>query len=107
MSHKIGFIGLGTMGMPVAKNILKKFGKLLVFDLIQEKKEELRKAGADAASDNIQIAKHCNVIFLSLLMPAIVEDVVARGGRAFETRTPWSVHHRHKHDSLWIERQTL
>jgi 3-hydroxyisobutyrate dehydrogenase-like beta-hydroxyacid dehydrogenase len=33
--------------------------------------------GADVASDNIQIAKHCDVIFLSLPMPAIVEDVVA------------------------------
>lgn len=77
MFQKIGFVGLGTMGMPMAKNILKKDGHLLVSDLVGEKKEEMQKLGADVAQDNVQVAKECDLIFISLLMPHIVEQVVA------------------------------
>jgi len=77
MFQKVGFIGLGTMGMPMAKNILKKDGKLLVSDLVAEKKEEMRALGAEIARDNVQVAQECDLIFISLLMPHIVEHVVA------------------------------
>ena len=77
MPDKIGFIGLGTMGMPMAKNILKKNGYLLASVLNAEKKKKIQEAGADVALDNCQVAKQCDVIFLSLLMPGIVEMVVA------------------------------
>jgi len=73
---KIGFIGLGTMGMPMAKNILKAGQPMMVFDLVEEKTDYMKALGAEVAVDNAQLAKECDIIFLSLLMPEIVESVV-------------------------------
>jgi 3-hydroxyisobutyrate dehydrogenase-like beta-hydroxyacid dehydrogenase len=65
------------MGMPMAKNILKKHGQLLVSDLAAEKTEEMKRLGADVAVDNAQVGRECDLIFVSLLMPGTVEMVVA------------------------------
>lgn len=77
MSAKIGFIGLGTMGMPMAKNLLKLGHPMMVFDLVKEKTDEMKNLGAIVAENNAQIAEECDVIFVSLLMPKIVQTVIA------------------------------
>jgi 2-hydroxy-3-oxopropionate reductase len=46
---KIGFIGLGIMGKPMAKNLLKAGHELVVFDLNKENVENVTAAGAQAA----------------------------------------------------------
>ena len=43
---KIGFIGLGVMGRPMAKNLIKAGHKLLVFDRVDAAVEELAALGA-------------------------------------------------------------
>jgi 3-hydroxyisobutyrate dehydrogenase-like beta-hydroxyacid dehydrogenase len=88
VSKKVGFIGLGTMGMPMAKNLLKKYGYLLVSDLVAEKTAALQKEGAEIAKDNIQVAEQSDIIFVSLLMPKIVETVVAGEDGLFEHGKP-------------------
>lgn len=77
MAKKVGFIGLGHMGNGMSKNVLKAAGSLLVSDLSDEAKELLRKEGADVAENNAQVAKECDVIFLSLPAPQHVRAVVA------------------------------
>lgn len=72
---KVGFIGLGTMGLPMAKNVLKVNGQLLVSDLMEAPKAEIKALGADVASDNEQVAGECDVIFLSLPTVKAVETV--------------------------------
>jgi len=42
---KIGFIGLGIMGRPMAKNLLKAGKDLIVFDVVKEASEEIAAAG--------------------------------------------------------------
>ncbi|MBR0164951.1 MAG: NAD(P)-dependent oxidoreductase [Lachnospiraceae bacterium] len=74
---QVGFIGLGTMGMPMAKNILKENGSLYASDLVEEKKEEIRALGATIAS-NEEIAKTCDVVFIS--MPTVKADEIVVSG---------------------------
>ena len=72
----VGFIGLGTMGLPMAKNILKKNGSLVVADLVDTPKMEMKALGAEVAADNVEAAKKCDILFLSLPTVKAVEAVV-------------------------------
>ena len=58
---KIGFIGLGVMGRPMAKNLIKAGYELLVYDRVEAAVEELVQAGATAAEPR-QIAECCSTI---------------------------------------------
>lgn len=62
---KIGFIGLGIMGKPMSKNLLKAGYELLVSDLNQDSVAEVVSAGAVAA-DNVTIAKEAEVVITML-----------------------------------------
>ena len=62
---KIGFIGLGIMGKPMAKNLLKAGVELLVCDLNKEAVKEVTAEGAEAGS-YAQIGEQCEIIFLIL-----------------------------------------
>lgn len=59
---KIGFIGLGIMGKPMARNLLKAGHELVVFDVIEENVKILVEAGAFAASSSKEVAEQCKVI---------------------------------------------
>ena len=74
---KVGFIGLGIMGRPMAKNLLKAGIDLTVFDLNQKAVDDLKAAGAKAASP-AEIGRDCDVIFLSLPNGAISHDTLFR-----------------------------
>ena len=45
--EKIGFIGLGIMGKPMAKNLLAAGKSLIVYDVVPQAVEELTAAGAE------------------------------------------------------------
>ena len=62
---KIGFIGLGIMGKPMSKNLLKAGYELLVSDLNADSVAEVVAAGATAA-DNVTIAKETEVVITML-----------------------------------------
>ena len=62
---KIGFIGLGIMGRPMAKNMLKAGYELMVNDLNQEAVADVVAAGAVAAS-NAEIGAQCDVVMTML-----------------------------------------
>jgi 2-hydroxy-3-oxopropionate reductase len=49
MSKKIGFIGLGIMGRPMAKHLLEAGYPLVVHDLNREPVQELAAAGAETS----------------------------------------------------------
>ena len=46
---KIGFIGLGIMGKPMVRNLLKAGHQLVVFDIVQENVDRMVECGAVAA----------------------------------------------------------
>ena len=62
---KVGFVGLGIMGKPMAKNMLAAGVDLMVNDLCQEAVEELKAAGASAGT-LAEIGAACDVIFMIL-----------------------------------------
>lgn len=61
----IGFIGLGIMGEPMSKNIIKKGikDKVFVYDLFDSKKSEFESLGAVWASSSKDVAEKSDVIF--------------------------------------------
>lgn len=59
---KIGFIGLGIMGTPMAKNLLGAGHELVVYDRSAEKMEELVKAGAKGAASSKEVAEECRLV---------------------------------------------
>ena len=58
---KIGLIGLGIMGKPMAKNMLKAGYDLMVSDLNKASADEVMAAGAKAGT-NAEIGKSCDVV---------------------------------------------
>ncbi len=59
---KVGFIGLGIMGKPMAKNLLKAGHQVCVNDFHKEAVEELVAAGATAGANNAEVAKGVDVV---------------------------------------------
>lgn len=56
---KIGFIGLGIMGKPMSKNLLKAGHEVVVFDVVEASVKELVAAGAKAAPSSKAVAEQC------------------------------------------------
>ena len=63
---KIGFIGLGIMGKPMAKNLIKAGHELVVYDVIQPNVDILTSAGAKAAGSSAEVAAICPVVITML-----------------------------------------
>ena len=59
---KIGFIGLGIMGRPMAKNLLKAGHELIVFDFNKEAVADLVSNGAASAETGKELASLCDVV---------------------------------------------
>lgn len=72
---KIGLIGLGIMGKPMAKNMLKAGCDLTVNDLNEAAVEEVVQAGAKAAS-NEEIGRTCDVVMTMLPNSPQVKSVM-------------------------------
>ena len=59
---KVGFIGLGIMGKPMSKNLLKAGYELVVFDFNKDAVGEVVACGAAAVNSGKEVAKQCEVI---------------------------------------------
>ena len=62
MKERIGFIGLGAMGLPMAKNILKKGYQVTAYDIVPQRVEELIPSGAIGAASSKEVAEQSDVI---------------------------------------------
>lgn len=74
--QKIGFIGLGTMGLPMARNLLRAGFKVYVFNRTAEKACEFAKEGALQMSSPADVAREAQIVFTMLTADQAVEDVV-------------------------------
>lgn len=59
---KIGFIGLGIMGKPMAKNLLKAGHEVVVYDIVPAGVADVVAAGAKAAASSKAVAEQCALI---------------------------------------------
>lgn len=73
---KIGFIGLGTMGIPMVKNLLKVDLELIVFGRRPETIAPLVQLGAQAASSLADVARRCEVVITMLPADNAVSEVI-------------------------------
>jgi len=73
---KIGFIGLGIMGLPMSKNLLKAGHSLVVFDINKTAVEELKQAGAEVGTSAKDVASKANIIITMLPNSPQVKAVV-------------------------------
>ena len=64
MITRVGFIGLGKMGGPMARNILKAGFRVVVYDVANAPVRELVEAGAAAADSPAEAARGSEVVFI-------------------------------------------
>lgn len=89
---KIGFIGVGNMGGPMCRNIIRNTNHdVIVFDLSDTALKECVDLGASAAGSVADLANRCDVVFSSLPTPRVVEDVALGNGGVAENARPGTV----------------
>ena len=76
MTKKIGFIGIGLMGFPMAKNILKAGYYLKVFNRSQNKAEALKEFGAQVTASINDAVKDSDVVITMLTDDTAINDVM-------------------------------
>src|SRR5437773_89080 len=76
MQSKIGFIGLGAMGKPMAANIAKAGFELTVCDLREEPCKELAALGARVVASPREVAEKSDLIEIAVVDDAQAERVV-------------------------------
>ena len=59
----IGLIGLGIMGKPMARNLIKAGHKLVVYDIVPQAVDEIMTAGAEGARSAKEVAEKCELVF--------------------------------------------
>jgi len=90
MARKIGFIGLGMMGAPMSKNLLKAGFALTVWNRTASKMEELVALGAKAGKNPAEVASESEVVITMLAGPSDVEQVVLGEGGVYKGLKPSS-----------------
>lgn len=73
---RVGFIGLGVMGRPMALNLLRARHEVTVWARRPESAEPLVERGATAAASPAELAARCDVVFTMLTSTADVEHVL-------------------------------
>ena len=87
---RVGFIGLGIMGKPMAKNLLKAGIDLMVCDLNEQAVKEVVECGAQASSYR-EIGEKCDIVFLILPNGDISKSVLFDEGGVAQTLTAGKV----------------
>ncbi|MGO4987178.1 2-hydroxy-3-oxopropionate reductase [Gallicola sp. Sow4_E12] len=84
---KVGFVGLGIMGKPMAKNILKAGYELVVYTLEKEVIEEMIGEGAIGVENSREVAEQSDVVITMLPNSPQVETVLFSPGGLAEGLT--------------------
>ena len=87
----IGFIGLGIMGRPMAKNLLKAGHKLIVHDVVAATVDEIVAAGAAKGTSSKDVAARSSIIITMLPDGPDVETAVLGPGGVLEGTKPGSI----------------
>lgn len=82
MIQKIGFLGMGVMGLPMAKNVVKKSGlPVLGYDVVQKQMDAFQAAGGIPVSDPVEIYRECDIILQILPTHPIIRNSVEQAIR--------------------------
>lgn len=74
---KIGFLGMGVMGLPMAKNVVKKSGcEVLGYDVAKKQLDDFAASGGKPGQRPVEIYKNCDVILQILPTHPIIRNSV-------------------------------
>ena len=73
---KIGFVGIGIMGFPMAKNLIKAGYPLIIYDVNEQVLSNMVSEGTDKGESCAHVAKNCDIIITMLPNSPDVEKVV-------------------------------
>lgn len=88
---KIGFIGLGIMGKPMSRNLLKAGYEVVVYNRSSKAIQELVKEGAEAADSPKDVAERCELIITMLPNSPDVREVILGHNGVLEGVHPSSI----------------
>ena len=81
MSLRLGFVGLGKLGQPMARRLLEMGHELVVYNRSPEPLRQLRALGCVGGRSPRDVAERCNVVLTAIGLPPGVEEVyLGRGG---------------------------
>ena len=73
---RIGFIGLGDMGLPMACNLVKAGFEVSGFDLRTDRLDLLKKEGGTSANSISELGQSSDVIFVMVMTGKQVSDII-------------------------------
>ncbi len=88
---KVGFIGLGTMGLPMTANLVKAGFEVVVWNRTASKADDLVARGAVLADSPGELAAQCEVVGACLLLPQISEEIFLGPGGVIDRAAPGSI----------------
>ena len=88
---RIGFIGIGNMGRPMARHLLDGGCELSVFDIDRNAASGILSRGASWAGSPRDVAARSEIVFTSLPMPRDVEAVATGAGGILEGAAPGTI----------------
>lgn len=91
VSSRIGFIGLGIMGKPMSRNLLKAGHQLVVYDIRPEPVEEVVSAGAARGASAKDVAARSDIIITMLPDSPEVEQAVLGPDGVLEGARPGAI----------------
>src|SRR5690625_86854 len=75
MNKKVGFIGLGNMGLPMAKNLISAGFEVHCLDVKKDKENEVIEIGGKSGHTIPTLLKKVDIVLTSLPTPKVVESV--------------------------------
>ncbi|WP_330231227.1 NAD(P)-dependent oxidoreductase [Nocardia sp. NBC_00508] len=91
MSDRVGFLGLGNMGAPMAERLLGWPGGLAVCDVRPEAVVRFSAGGAATAASAAELAEQAAIISITVVNDAQVREVVTGPGGVLRTAAPGTV----------------
>lgn len=88
---RVGYVGLGLMGNPMSKNLIKAGHEVTVWNRTASRMDELVEAGAKAAASAAEAARSSEIVFTNVSDSPDVEEVVLGEGGVIEGAAPSSV----------------
>jgi 3-hydroxyisobutyrate dehydrogenase-like beta-hydroxyacid dehydrogenase len=90
-TDRLGFIGIGYMGRPIARRLLEAGFKLTAYDRDPNKADELVRYGGTVAQSVSGLSSSCNVVLSCLPSDQAVLDIYRGSGGVFAHARPGSV----------------
>lgn len=92
MATRVGFIGLGQMGFPMAQNILKKGFPVTVYNRTKEKASPILEQGAKWANSPLELASQCDILVTMIDNDNTLKEIVTGPTGIIHAQNKPSIH---------------